>query len=178
MATVALFLALGGTSYAVTKGAIGTREIRDNSIRSRDVADGKLKAKDFAPGQLPAGERGLQGEPGTPGAPGRDATKLFAFIRDTGPSNTASIAYGSGVTALTDPVSASSSYLVTFDRNLTGCVVQAVPGFGDPGGSGAGADYAAPIVAMSLGSANQVGVLWHNTSDAAVDTSFMITAFC
>jgi hypothetical protein len=178
MATVAVFLALGGTSYAVTKGAIGTREIRDNSIRSRDVADGKLKAKDFARGQLPTGDRGPQGEPGQPGAPGRDATKLFAFIRDTGAPNTASIAYGSGVTGLTDPLAASSAYIVTFDRSLTGCIVLAVPGFGDPGASGASADYAMPIVSMSSGGANQVGILWHDETDTQVDTSFLVTAFC
>jgi len=29
---VAVFLALGGTSYAVSKGAIGSREIRDNLL--------------------------------------------------------------------------------------------------------------------------------------------------
>jgi hypothetical protein len=77
MATVAVFLALGGSSYTVSKGAIGTREIRDDSIRSRDVGDDKLKAKDFAPGQLPSGELGPQGGPGQPGTPGQDDTKLF-----------------------------------------------------------------------------------------------------
>ena len=98
MATVAVFLALGGTSYAVSKGAVGTREIRDSTIRSRDVADGKLKAK-----------------------------------------------------------------------------VQVTPGFGNPGGSGAGADFAMPIVTMHT---TQVGILFRDETDAAVDTSFLITAFC
>ena len=175
MATVAVFLALGGTSYAVSKGAIGTREIRDNTIRSRDVADGKLKAKDFAPGQLPTGERGPQGEPGQPGTPGQDATKLFAFIRDNGAPNAATVAYGRGVTAVSDSVPASHSYLVTFDRSVRDCVVQVTPGFGNPGGSGAGADYAMPIVTMHT---TQVGILFRDETDTAVDTSFLITAFC
>jgi hypothetical protein len=172
MATVAVFLTLGGTSYAVSKGAIGTREIRDNTIRSRDVADGKLKAEDFAPGQLPMGEHGPQGDPG---APGQDATKLFAFIRDTGAPNAATVAYGRGVTAVSDPVPAGNSYLVTFDRSLRDCAVQVTPGFGNPGGSGAGADYAMPIVTVHT---TQVGVLFRDETDTAVDTSFMISALC
>ena len=78
MATVAVFIALGGTSYAVATGSIGSREIGNNSdpeqglrnndvrgkdvrngtIGTRDVADGGLLAVDFKAGQLPAGERG------------------------------------------------------------------------------------------------------------------------
>jgi hypothetical protein len=83
MATIAVFVALGGTSYAalrvtganVPKDALTGadiknltgKDIRNGTVRSADVkgltsadvADGKLRAKDFAPGQLP------QGEPGT-----------------------------------------------------------------------------------------------------------------
>jgi hypothetical protein len=41
-ATVAVFIALGGTSYAVATGSIGTRQIKNNAIRSRDVRNGTL----------------------------------------------------------------------------------------------------------------------------------------
>jgi hypothetical protein len=41
MATIALFLALGGVSYASL--SIGTRQIRNNSVRSVDVRDGSLR---------------------------------------------------------------------------------------------------------------------------------------
>jgi hypothetical protein len=60
---LALFVALGGTSYAVVAGSIGSREIKDNSVRSKDVRDGEIRsvdvhdgsllAKDFGPGELP-----------------------------------------------------------------------------------------------------------------------------
>ncbi len=82
-ATLALFLALGGTSYAAV--TITGKNVKDGTIGTADVKDRNLLAKDFKPGQLPAGARGsqglqgspgpqgpqgLQGQPGTPGTPG------------------------------------------------------------------------------------------------------------
>lgn len=45
--TLALFIALGGSAYAIGSGAIGSREIRDGSIKSRDVGSNQLTAKDI-----------------------------------------------------------------------------------------------------------------------------------
>jgi hypothetical protein len=70
MATLAVFIALGGVSYAVGKGSIGSREIRDDAVRGIDVRDGDLSAEDFAAGQLPAGERGPIGPQGLAGPSG------------------------------------------------------------------------------------------------------------
>jgi hypothetical protein len=83
MATVAVFVALGGTSYAVATGSIDSREIkndsvrgkdiRDNEIRSKDVRNRSLLASDFKAGQLPVGPKGdtgPQGEAGPQGQPG------------------------------------------------------------------------------------------------------------
>ena len=69
MATIAVFVALGGTSYAVKQ--IGSREIRDNSIRSRDVHNRSLLRKDFKSGQLLRGRRGARGLRGATGKTGR-----------------------------------------------------------------------------------------------------------
>jgi hypothetical protein len=44
VATLALFVSLGGTSYAVLH--IGSAEVTDNSLRSRDVRDGTLLSRD------------------------------------------------------------------------------------------------------------------------------------
>lgn len=74
-------------------------ELRKNAVRTGEVLDRSLLEQDFAPGQLPAGEQGRQGEPGEPG---EDATKLFAYIRDNGPADHASVQYGSGVTGVGD----------------------------------------------------------------------------
>jgi hypothetical protein len=43
---VALFVALGGTSYGLATGAIGSREIKDNSVRGKDVRDRTITHRD------------------------------------------------------------------------------------------------------------------------------------
>ncbi len=47
---LALFVALGGTSYAVA--TIGTKQIKNNSVRSVDVRNGTLSSRDVKKGSL------------------------------------------------------------------------------------------------------------------------------
>jgi Collagen triple helix repeat (20 copies) len=68
IATLALFVALGGSSYAALR--IGSAQIRNNSVKSVDVKNRSLLAKDFRAGQLPTGARGAPGAPGAAGADG------------------------------------------------------------------------------------------------------------
>ncbi len=75
VAYLALFVALGGTSYAVAKGSIGSREIKNNSVKSADVRNGTLTARDISRstlGQLRGaqGPQGAQGPTGTAGERG------------------------------------------------------------------------------------------------------------
>ena len=44
---IALFVSLGGVSYAVATGFIDSREIRDNTIRSRDIRNNTLRTEDI-----------------------------------------------------------------------------------------------------------------------------------
>ena len=86
MATIAVFIALGGSSYAaitLKRSSVKGKHIAKNSVTSPKVKDASLLAADFAPGQLPApqqgaqgppGPQGLQGAPGEQGEPGDDAT--------------------------------------------------------------------------------------------------------
>jgi hypothetical protein len=62
-ATVALIVALGGTSYAAIK-------LPKNSVTSLQVKDRSLLKKDFKTGQLPAGKTGKTGPPGPAGSTG------------------------------------------------------------------------------------------------------------
>jgi len=48
--TLALFIALGGTSYAVA--TIGTKQIKNNSVRSVDVRNGTIISRDVKRGGL------------------------------------------------------------------------------------------------------------------------------
>ena len=62
-ATLALVVALGGTSYAAIK-------LPRNSVSSLQVKDRSLLKKDFRVGQLPAGKKGATGAQGPPGPAG------------------------------------------------------------------------------------------------------------
>ncbi|WP_370289182.1 hypothetical protein [Nocardioides sp.] len=68
VATGALVVALGGTSYAAIK--VGSEEIKNNSVRSVDIKNGTLQSRDFAPGTLRFGPRGPVGLPGKTGPQG------------------------------------------------------------------------------------------------------------
>jgi len=73
VATLALFIALGGATYAATKlpkNSIGAKQIKKNSVNSAKVQNGSLLAEDFKPGQIPAGKEGPQGPKGDAGAAG------------------------------------------------------------------------------------------------------------
>jgi hypothetical protein len=78
LASIALILALGGTSIAAVSqlprrsvgtaqlktNAVTTAKIRNNDVRSADVRNGTLLRVDFRAGQIPAGPAGPQGPPG------------------------------------------------------------------------------------------------------------------
>src|SRR3954464_14453563 len=91
IALLALFVALGGTTYAalkLPKNSVGSKQIKKNAVRSGKVKNGSLLKKDFRAGQLPRGRRGLpgtngqDGQDGAPGAPGEAVG--FARIDSTG----------------------------------------------------------------------------------------------
>jgi hypothetical protein len=78
MSTLAVFVALGGSSYAainvtgkqIKDNTVTGRDVRNGSVGSKDVRDSSLLSRDFKPGQLPAGPQGPAGAQGPPGAPG------------------------------------------------------------------------------------------------------------
>ena len=94
VASLALAVALGGTSYAAVSsvprnsvgtaqlkngavtnaklrnGAVSTAKLAANAVTSSQVKNHSLLQADFAPGQLPAGPTGPQGPAGPPGISG------------------------------------------------------------------------------------------------------------
>ena len=68
IACIALFAALGGTSYAAAK--ITGANVKDNTLTTKDIRNKSLLAKDFKPGQLPAGPQGAAGPQGQQGPQG------------------------------------------------------------------------------------------------------------
>jgi hypothetical protein len=194
ISAAALFVALGGVSYAITlpknsvdskqieQNAVGAAEIRRSAIRSDEVADFSLRIQDFDTDALPEGPQGPIGPPGVTGPPGADATKLFAYIRDPASAGPPVVQYGSGVTGVSrDGV---NTYTVTFNRNLTACVALANTGIGNPPfdpfdpGSDAETIAAIPEVVMDNGPSGQVEVTFTTIVGQSPQASFLIAAFC
>lgn len=81
---LALFVALGGTSYATVvtvpknsvdtaalkRNAVKASKIAPNAVRTGHVLDGSLLSADFKAGQIPQGPKGDQGDKGDEGDPG------------------------------------------------------------------------------------------------------------
>jgi hypothetical protein len=111
IATVALFVALGGSSYAALtitggnirngtltgtdlkdgsvtsrdadNGTITGSDLKDGSVTSTDVEDESLRATDVKAGQAAAGPAGPQGPPGETRAPTRRAADVLLRLGDT-----------------------------------------------------------------------------------------------
>ena len=91
VSVIALFVALGGSSYAAVKlsaNSVRSKHIKNGQVRSVDVKDSGLRARDFAPGQLPQGARGDAGPRGEAGAKGDkgDAgpgAEAISYVADT-----------------------------------------------------------------------------------------------
>ena len=87
ISVMALFVALGGASYAaikIPKNSVGAAQIKKNAVTSTKVKDRSLLATDFKAGQLPTGAPGSTGAPGATGATGA-----------TGPAGPTASAYAS-----------------------------------------------------------------------------------
>jgi hypothetical protein len=77
IALLALFVALGGTSYAAVKlpkNSVGASQIKTNGVGSSEVKNGSLRKVDFRASDLPAGPQGLKGDKGDPGTNGVNGT--------------------------------------------------------------------------------------------------------
>ena len=80
MSVIAVFIALGGASYAainlpknsvgtkqLKKKSVGTKQLKGNAVNSNKVKNFSLRANDFKKGQIPSGPTGPTGEQGPPG---------------------------------------------------------------------------------------------------------------
>jgi hypothetical protein len=71
MSTITVFIALGGTSWAVAANSVGNRQLKANAVTSAKVRNGTLTKKDLSPGALVGrGQRGPTGPSGPAGPAG------------------------------------------------------------------------------------------------------------
>jgi hypothetical protein len=85
VASVALIVALGGTSYAalkLPKNSVGAKQIKSNAVTSAKIKNGTLKTTDFKANDAPEGPQGPQGPAGPSGASQGYAGKASDILVD------------------------------------------------------------------------------------------------
>lgn len=187
IALLALFLALGGTTYAASTALIG-----NNTVASPQVVNGSLKTKDLSAKARKAlkGNRGLRGPvgakgdtgaagakgaTGAQGIAGTSATKLFAAVS----ADCASLDRGSGATGVGLDFPARCD--VRFNQNVASCVP--VASFrGLAGGSWQltlNTDTDAPSLVQL--DPDEIGVTFRDNAGALITTgrpAFHLAVFC
>jgi hypothetical protein len=191
IAYLALFVALGGTSYAAIKlpaNSVGTKQIKDSSVTSAKIKDGSIQNADLAPGTLRAGgvgpagaagpkgdtgaagakgDTGAAGAKGDPGTPGANATALWAVV-----GSDATLDRGSHVTSVASPYGAGT-YEVIFDRDVSGCAFVA-------GRGGVGFESPTGEVSATRRNGNTHGVYLatYNSAGSSAAGTFHLAVFC
>ncbi|HET6507397.1 MAG TPA: hypothetical protein VFG42_11470 [Baekduia sp.] len=166
VATIALFVALGGTSYAalkLPKNSVGSAQIKTGAVHTGEIADRTIRLGDIslsARGSL----RGQTGAQGAQGKPGVDAIKHFAVLNS------------GGVRLRGDATSGGSAggvgnYTVGFAEPISGCAYSATLGTADGSKAPAGR-----ITVNDQGGA--VGVQTYDASGAPADLGFHLIVAC
>ena len=164
IATIALFLALGGASYAAVKlpaNSVGSRQIKDGAVASADIKNHSIRAGDFK-GGLPSGPKGPKGDRGAA------AVKYWAQISGGG---TPTVDSSSG--GVTVGIDGSLAREVTFPANVSKCAIELTQ-VGGP------ALVSFRVISRPTGSTVRV---WASQSNGAggvttLTTSFDIAVFC
>ena len=109
ISVMALFVALGGASYAaikIPKNSVGNTQLRKDAVTSTKVKDRSLLATDFRTGQLPRGATGATGATGTAGAAG--PTFSFSSSESTSPPVTIEPYFGPVINVVVKDVAVPS----------------------------------------------------------------------
>jgi hypothetical protein len=129
MASIAVFIALGGTGYALTqlpknsvkakqiaRDAVRAAEVKAGAIRTGEVADGSLLTADFGVGELPRGGQGAAGATGPQGAVGaQGATGPAGATGEQGDTGSTGATGDAGPTGPAGPLFAATSPALNID---------------------------------------------------------------
>lgn len=170
IATVALMVALGGTSIAaypllVPRNSVGPAQLRRGAVRSREVKDHSLEKRDFSSSAVRAlrGARGPQGAIGPQGPTGPAAVEFFAWINTAG-EHPIGDATGSSHTA-------PGVYTVSFGRSMAGCAITVTVGTSD-------ASTVQGTANVNLNSDGSVGVQVYDFNHNPASLPFDLIAAC
>ena len=125
IATLALFIALGGTSYAVSslaRDSVGSRELKARSVgaselkpravASDDIRDRGVRLRDIAT----SARRSLRGETGPAGPPGPSGVTFFARVDSGGGTTPGSVSPSQ---------QGLNGKVLNFPRSVAGCAYSA-----------------------------------------------------
>ena len=188
VALVALFAALGGTSYAaLSAGSITSREIKNGSIRNVDFKKGTLRGQEFKRDSLGGGaikEESLDASKlGNVRTASRATEAERAALADgltrqvaVGADGARSLDRG-GVVSVTK--TATGRYQVIFDADVSKCVPSATLAIAAPPADRRDASVTGEIaVAPLAGNVNGVEVATADSAGAAADRAFQLLVSC
>jgi hypothetical protein len=127
MSTLAVFIALGGTTYAATalpRNSVGSAQIRTNAVGSSEIRNGSVRSSDIRNRSVTLSDistsartalRGAQGPAGPAGA----AASTYRAAVNTGGGNPSGNARG------VNHQGGTNEYTVQFDRDVSACVYSA-----------------------------------------------------
>ena len=153
MATVAVFIALGGVSYAaikLPKNSVGAKQLKKGAVTPVKLSSG-TRAKLIGP-------QGLQGPKGDPGAP---ATAIWAEVAAAGELN-------AGSNAVSAEKLNTGIYRVFFNRDVSKCGYLGSMAFLQGG----------IVLEHDASSKNAVRVETANSAGAGQDRSFHLGLLC
>ena len=168
-ATLALFIALGGSSYAalqLPRNSVGAQQVRTGAVRSSEVRDRSLLLRDISTKTRRSlrGQRGAAGPAGAQGPPGAPATSYFAAVSSSG-----SFVRGNATSG--GRAGATGVYVVGFAQSVSGCAYSATIGTTDSSSAGAGR-----ISVRDDG--GRVGVQTFEAAGNAADLPFHLLVAC
>lgn len=165
-ASLALFIALGGSSYAaltLPRDSVGSNQIRARAVRSSELRDGSVTLKDINRGARLA-LHGAAGKTGATGPPGAAATRYFAAVSAAG-------AFVRGDATNGGRAGAIGSYVVGFSGSTSTCAAAATLGTTD-------ASTTVPGRITTNDQAGRVGVQTYDASGAPADLPFQVVVAC
>lgn len=125
--SLALFAALGGTSYALTlpRNSVGAKQLRTGAVRGSELHRGAVHSVDIHRGAVTlrtirgSARAALVGRPGPPGPAGAPGVSYFLLSDSAGGR-----AGGNGSVTGHEGI---NGYVVTFPRSVAGCGLVASP---------------------------------------------------
>jgi hypothetical protein len=169
-ATVALIVALGGTSYAaliLPRDSVGPRQLRAGAVRSREVKNRSLNLGDLnktAVGFL-RGQQGVAGPAGPPGPAGAAAIEYFAAMKANGDRVAGNSTFGGSGQAI-------GTFKVGFPRSVAGCAYTATLGTTDTATTPPGR------ITVGANSDGSVAVYTYDAAGSPADLPFHVLVAC